>query len=38
MLNESMEVEVYPGKVVNGTVIQLDKDGVYVSLDIDMMV
>ncbi|MEF2911102.1 MAG: 4-hydroxy-3-methylbut-2-enyl diphosphate reductase, partial [Phascolarctobacterium sp.] len=31
MLNESMEVEVYPGKVVNGTVIQLDKDGVYVS-------
>jgi len=31
MLNESMEVEVYPGKIVNGTVIQLDKDGVYVS-------
>ena len=31
MLNESMEVEVYPGKIVTGTVIQLDKDGVYVS-------
>lgn len=31
MLNESMEVEVYPGKIVNGTVIQLDKDGIYVS-------
>ena len=31
MLNESMEVEVYTGKIVNGTVIQLDKDGVYVS-------
>ncbi|MDY4920819.1 MAG: 4-hydroxy-3-methylbut-2-enyl diphosphate reductase [Phascolarctobacterium sp.] len=31
MLNESMEVEVYPGKVVNGTVIQLDKEGVYVA-------
>lgn len=31
MLNESEEVEVYSGKIVNGTVIQLDKDGVYVS-------
>lgn len=31
MLNESMEVEVYPGKIVTGTVIQKDKDGVYVS-------
>lgn len=31
MLNESMEVEVYPGKIVTGSVIQLDKDGVYVS-------
>ncbi len=31
MLNENMEVEVYPGKIVNGTVIQLDKEGVYVS-------
>lgn len=31
MLNESKEVEVYSGKIVNGTVIQLDKDGVYVS-------
>ena len=30
MLNESMEVEVYPGKIVNGTVIQLDKDGICI--------
>ncbi len=31
MLNASMEVEVYPGKIINGTVVQLDKDGVYVT-------
>lgn len=31
MLKENMEVEVYPGKIVTGTVIQKDKDGVYVS-------
>lgn len=31
MLEESMEVEVYPGKIVEATVIQKDKDGVYVS-------
>lgn len=31
MLNQLEEVEVFPGKVVTGTVIQLDKDGVYVS-------
>lgn len=31
LLNENMEVEVYPGKIVTGTVIQKDKDGVYVS-------
>ena len=31
MLEQSMEdVNVYPGKIVNATVIQLDKDGVYV--------
>lgn len=31
MLNASMEVEVYPGKIINGTVVQKDKDGVYVT-------
>lgn len=31
MLNENMEVEVRNGKLVTGTVVQLDKDGVYVS-------
>ena len=31
MLRESMEVEVYPGKIVNGTVIDKDMSGVIVS-------
>ncbi len=31
MLNAQEEVEVFPGKIVEGTVIQIDKDGVYVS-------
>ena len=31
MLNESIEVEVYPGKIVNGTVIDKDMYGVTVS-------
>ena len=30
LLAQSEEVNVYPGKVVEATVIQLDKDGVYV--------